>query len=185
MKDQTFLHFAINANSASGEVVGRRSAAVQSGHRLNRLIWGEDLMNVRRSLLIGAVGATALGLVPASVAAASTHSASTTTLRFTATTTAMKSSKTAFVETGTDTQGKTLIGWFTLSCQVTSSTAAHCGGAGSALNGMIYFTFPLSTTSKTFSGKVTGGTGAYSGATGTIKGKSISSTKEAVIIVIR
>jgi hypothetical protein len=50
--------------------------------------------------------------------------------------------------------------------------------------GMIYFQFPFSTTSKTFTGKVTGGTGAYSGATGTISGKSISSTKEAITIVI-
>jgi len=142
-------------------------------------------MKVRQSLLIGAVAATALGLVPASVAVASTHSASTTTLRFIATTTATKSSKTAFVETGTDTRGKTLLGWYTLSCQFTSSTAANCGGAGSSLSGTIYFTFPLSTTSKTFSGTVTGGTGAYSGATGTIKGKSISSTKDAITIVIR
>jgi hypothetical protein len=142
-------------------------------------------MNVRRSLLIGAVGATALGLVPAGLAAASTHSPSSTTLKFTATTTATKSSKTALVETGTDTQGKTLLGWYTLSCQLTSSTKGNCGGAGSALNGVIYFSFPLSTTSSTFSGKVTGGTGAYRGATGTIKGKSISSTKEAVTIVIR
>jgi len=142
-------------------------------------------MNVRRSLLIGAVGSIVLGFVPAGVAVASTHSASTTTLKFTATTTARKSSKTAFVETGTDTQGKALLGWFTLSCQFTSSTAANCGGAGSALNGVIYFKFPLSTTSATFSGTVTGGTGAYRGATGTIKGKSISSTKEAITIVIR
>jgi hypothetical protein len=44
--------------------------------------------------------------------------------------------------------------------------------------GMIYFQFPFSTTSKTFTGKVTGG------ATGTISGKSISSTKEAITIVI-
>jgi hypothetical protein len=142
-------------------------------------------MNVRRSLLIGAVGATALGLVPASVAVASMHSAPTTTLKFITTTTATKISKTASVETGTETQGKTLLGWFTLSCQFTSSTTAKCGGAGSGLSGTIYFTFPLSTTSNTISGKVTGGTGAYSGATGTIKGKSISSTKEAITIVIR
>jgi hypothetical protein len=165
--------------------VARRLAAVQSGHRLNGLTRGEDLMNLRRSLLIGAVGATALGLVPASVAVASTLSPSTTTFKFTSTTTATKSSKTEYVETGTDTQGKTLLGWYTFSCQFTSSTRANCGGAGSVLNGMIYFTFPLSTTSKTFSGTVTGGTGAYRGATGTIKGTSISSTKEAVTIVIR
>jgi hypothetical protein len=142
-------------------------------------------MNIRRSLLIGAVGAAALGLVPASVAVASTHPASTTTLKFISTTTAMKSSKTAFAETGADTLGKTLLGWFTLSCQFTSSKTAECGGAGAALNGVIYFTVPLSTTSTTFSGTVTGGTGAYKGATWTIKGKSISSTKEAITIVIR
>jgi len=142
-------------------------------------------MNIRRSLLIGAVGAAALGLVPASVAIASTHPASTTTLKFVSTTTAVKSSKTALVETGTDTLGKTLLGWYTFSCQFTSSTAAKCGGAGSALNGTIYFSFPISTTSTTFSGTVTGGTGAYKGATGTIKGKAISSMKEAITIVIR
>jgi len=142
-------------------------------------------MNVRRSLIIGAVGATALGLIPASVAFASTQSPSATTFKFTATKTASKTTTTEYVETGTDTQGKTLLGWYTFSCQFTSSTAAHCGGAGSALNGMIYFTYPISTTSTTFSGRVTGGTGAYSGATGTITGKSISSTKEAITVVIR
>ena len=46
---------------------------------------------------------------------------------------------------------------------------------------MIYFQFPFLTASKTFTGKVTG---AYSGATGTISGKSISNTKEAITIVI-
>jgi hypothetical protein len=142
-------------------------------------------MNVRRSLITGAVGAAALGLVPAGLAVASTHPASSTTLKFTATTTATKTSKSALAETGTDTQGKKLLGWFTLSCQFTSSTAAKCGGAGSDLSGMIYFSFPLSTTSKTFKGKVTGGTGAYSGATGKISGKAISSKKEAVTIVIK
>ena len=42
---------------------------------------------------------------------------------------------------------------------------------------------PPPTWGKTFSGKVTGGTGPYKGATGTITAKSISSTKTAVIIV--
>ena len=141
-------------------------------------------MNVRRSLIIGAAGAAALGLVPAGLAAASTHPASSTTIKFVATTTASKTSKTALEETGTDTHGKTLLGWFSISCQFTSATAATCGGAGSALSGMIYFTFPLSTTSKTFTGTVTGGTGAYSSAKGTITGKAISAKKEAITIVI-
>lgn len=141
-------------------------------------------MNVRRPLLIGAVGAAALGLVPAGLAVASTHSTSTT-IKFIATTTGQTRSKTGFTETGKDTSGGKLIGYYTLSCQAKSATAFSCGGGGSFAKGMIYFSFPLSTKSKTFAGTVTGGTGAYSGAKGTISGKTITSKKEAVTIVIK
>jgi hypothetical protein len=142
-------------------------------------------MNLRRSLLIGAVTAAALGLVPAGLAAASTHPASATTIKFVATDTGQHfSTKSAFEETGKDTKSGKLIGYYTLSCQLTSATSANCGGAGSFSKGMIYFRFPLLMKSKTFSGTVTGGTGAYSGATGTIRGRAISSKKEAVTIVI-
>jgi hypothetical protein len=142
-------------------------------------------MKVRKSIVAAAaaavVGTTGALALPA---VASAHPSSTT-IKFIATTTASKSSKSAFAETGTTTQGKKLLGWYTLSCQFTSNKAAKCGGAGSSLKGMIYFSFPLSVTSKTFKGKVTGGTGAYRGATGKISGKSISSKKEAVTIVIK
>jgi hypothetical protein len=141
-------------------------------------------MNVRRSLLAGAAGAAALGLVPAGLAIASTHSASTT-IKFIATTTGQTTTKTGFAETGKDTSGGKLIGYYTLSCQAKSVSAFSCGGAGSSVKGMIFFRFPLSTKSTTFSGTVTGGTGAYSGAKGTISGKTITSKKEAITIVIR
>ena len=142
-------------------------------------------MRVRRSLLTGAVAAATLGLVPAGLALASAHSPSATTIKFVATQTGQhRTSKTTFVATGKDTRGGKLIGYYTLSCKRTSATVAKCGGAGSFSRGMIYFKFPLSTKTGTFSGKVTGGTGAYSGATGTITGKAISKNKEAVTIVI-
>jgi hypothetical protein len=141
-------------------------------------------MNLRRPLLIGAAAAAALSLAPAGLAAASTHSASTT-IKFIATSTGQSTSKTGFTETGKDTSGGKLLGYYTLSCQATSASAFSCGGAGSFAKGMIYFKFPLSTKSKTFAGTVTGGTGAYSGATGTISGKTVTSKKEAVTIVIR
>jgi hypothetical protein len=141
-------------------------------------------MNLRRPLLAGAVGAAVLGLVPAGLAVASAHSASTT-IKFIATTTASSSSKTGFQMTGTETQGGKRLGWFVVSCQITAPRAASCGGAGSAPQGMLYFKFPTTATAKTFSGKVTGGTGAFSGATGTIKGKAITSKKEAVTVVIK
>ena len=142
-------------------------------------------MKVRRSLLIGAVAAATLGLVPAGLAVASAHSRSATTIKFVATQTAQhRSSKTTFEEVGTDTKNGKKIGYYTLSCQLTSATAGKCGGAASFSRGMIYFSFPLSTKSNTFSGTVTGGTGAYSGAKGTVTGKAISKKKEAVTIVI-
>jgi hypothetical protein len=143
-------------------------------------------MKVRRSLFIGAVAAATLGLVPAAgLALASAHSPSATTIKFVATRTGQhRSSKTSFEEVGTDTKNGKKIGYYTLSCQMTSATAATCGGAGSFSRGMIYFRFPLSTKSNTFSGTVTGGTGAYTGAKGTISGKTISKKKEAVTIVI-
>lgn len=140
-------------------------------------------MKVRRSVLIGATAA-ALGLAPAGLALASAHSPSATTIKFVATQTGQRSSKTAFQAVGTATKSGKLIGYYTLSCQFASATVAKCGGAGSLSHGMIYFKFPLSTKSNTFSGTVTGGTGAYSGAKGTISGKAISKKKEAVTIVI-
>lgn len=142
-------------------------------------------MQVRRSVLIGAAAAATLGLAPAGLALASAHSPAATTIKFVATQTAQHhSSKTTFEEVGTDTKNGKKIGYYTLSCQFTSATAAKCGGAASFSHGMIYFKFPLSTKSNTFSGTVTGGTGAYSGAKGTVTGKAITQKKEAVTIII-
>ena len=89
-------------------------------------------MNVRRSLLAGAVGAATLGLVPAGLAVASTHSASTT-LKFIATATGQTRSKSGFAETGKTTSGGKLIGYYTLSCQAKSATVFSCGGAASSV----------------------------------------------------
>jgi hypothetical protein len=46
--------------------------------------------------------------------------------------------------------------------------------------GFLYGTIATTNAGKTFSGKVTGGTGPYKEATGTITAKAISSTKTAV-----
>jgi hypothetical protein len=48
--------------------------------------------------------------------------------------------------------------------------------------GFLYGTIATTNAGKTFSGKVTGGTGPYRGATGTITAKATSSTKTAVTI---
>jgi hypothetical protein len=49
--------------------------------------------------------------------------------------------------------------------------------------GFLYGTVTTTDKGMTFKGKVTGGTGPFKGATGTITAKAISSTKTAVTIV--
>jgi hypothetical protein len=55
----------------------------------------------------------------------------------------------------------------------------------SVKGGLLYGTVSSANMGKTFSGKVTGGTGAFKGSTGTITGKTISKTKTAVSITYK
>ena len=84
--------------------------------------------------------------------------------------------------TNTNATGKT-VGFSMLYVAATSSSSAAVNFTvdtkGGFLNGT--FTFNLKTGAVT-NGKVTGGTGAFVNATGTLTGKSISNTKEAVTI---
>jgi hypothetical protein len=114
-------------------------------------------------------------------AVASAHSASTT-LTFIAVNKARVSfTKTQFgsQDTDTNTAGK-IIGFDEL------YITAPSGAANVTLDtsgGMLYGTGTINLKNGAFSnGKVTGGTGKFAGATGTIKAKTISNTKTAVTI---
>ena len=48
---------------------------------------------------------------------------------------------------------------------------------------MLYATAITTDGGKTFTGKVTGGTGGFKGATGTLTGKSVANNKTAITIV--
>ena len=135
---------------------------------------------------IAAAGAAALVgtgafLLPA---AASPH-ATTHTLKFIAVQKATHSfTKTSFgaQETDLNSKGKT-IGFDEVYFKLTSATAAAANVTLDTTGGMMYGTFHLSlSTGKITNGKVTGGTGAFKGATGTITAKPISSTKTAVTV---
>ena len=142
-------------------------------------------MKVRMSI-IAAGAAVVLGTTGALVlpAVASAHSA-TTTLKFIAVQKAMHSfsSATAGIqETDTNTTGKT-IGFDMLYFKVISSSSAAVNATIDTKGGFLYGTFNVNlTTGAVTNGKVTGGTGAFVGATGTITAKTISSTKHAVTI---
>ena len=65
----------------------------------------------------------------------------------------------------------------------TSPTSVAVNATVDTKGGFLYGTFTLNLkTGAVTNGKVTGGTGAFKGATGTIKAKTISNTKHAVTI---
>jgi len=140
-------------------------------------------MKIRTS--IAAAGAavvlgSAAGL--ALPAAASAHPA-THTLKFTAVSVdrvMFTSTNFGDQETDVNSTGKT-IGFDDLNVTFTGPS----GTGDVALDiegGFLYGTIATTNAGKTFSGKVTGGTGPYKGTTGTITAKAISSTKAAVTI---
>jgi len=140
-----------------------------------------------RMPIIAAGAAVVLGTTGALVlpAVASAHSASTTLKFISVQKASVKFSKTTFGQQDTDVNatGKT-IGFDELYFAATSANTAAANVTGDFSGGLLYGTFTVNfKTGAITNGKVTGGTGAFAGATGTIKAKPISSTKTAVTIV--
>jgi hypothetical protein len=139
-----------------------------------------------RTPIIAASAAAVLGTTGALVvpAMASAHSASTT-LKFTA----LQKATIPFTKTTQGTQetdvsstGKA-IGFDMIYLAIKSSTAATANITCDFTGGFLYGTASVNLkTGAITNGKVTGGTGAFKGATGTIKVKTISNTKHAVTI---
>ncbi|HLX48783.1 MAG TPA: hypothetical protein VKS82_10670 [Streptosporangiaceae bacterium] len=142
-------------------------------------------MKLRTSL--SAAGATAvLGITGALLAptAASAHS-TTHTLKFISVTKkSIMFTKTSSASQDTDVNatGK-IIGFDMLYFKATSATTAAVNITGDLNGGFLYGTGTINFKTGAFSnGKVTGRTGGFAGATGTIMAKAISSTKTAVTI---
>jgi hypothetical protein len=139
-----------------------------------------------RTSLAAAGAAAVLGVTGALVlpAVASAHSASTTLKFISVQKASVTFSKTTFGQQDTDVNaaGKT-IGFDELYFAATSASSAAANVTGDFSGGLLYGTFTVNfKTGAITNGKVTGGTGAFAGATGTIKAKSISKTKTAVTI---
>ena len=85
-------------------------------------------------------------------------------------------------ETDVNAAGKT-VGFDMIYFTATSATTAAVNVTVDTNGGFLYGTATVSIkTGAITNGKVTGGTGSFAGATGTIKAKAISSTKTAVTI---
>ena len=142
-------------------------------------------MKVRKSI-VAAGAAVVLGTSGALVlpAVAGAHTAATT-LKFVAVQKAhVTFTRSTFgtQETDVNSTGKT-IGFDDVYIKVTGPSTAVANVALDIKGGFLYGVVTTTNMGKTFTGKVTGGTGAFKGATGTITGKAISSTKTAVTVV--
>jgi hypothetical protein len=129
------------------------------------------------AVILGGAGALAFP------AAASAHTA-THTLKFisvTASTVPFTNTAAGFQDTDVNSAGKT-IGFNDLYVTITGKNAGIGNVALDVKGGFLYGTIATANAGQTFSGKVTGGTGAFTGAVGTIAARAISSTKTAVTI---
>jgi hypothetical protein len=139
-----------------------------------------------RTSLAAAGAAVVLGTTGALVlpAVASAHSG-TTTLKFLSVQKATVSFTRAtggIQNTDVNTAGKR-VGFDMLYFAATSPSSVAVNLTVDTKGGFLYGTFTFNPkTGVVTNGKVTGGTGAFAGATGTIKVKTISSTKHAVTI---
>jgi hypothetical protein len=117
-------------------------------------------------------------------AVASAHNASHT-LKFTPVTvkgTRFTSTTFGNQETDVNSTGKT-IGFDDVYFTLTGPSSAAANVAVDTTDGFLYAVATSTNGGKTFTGTVTGGTGAFKGATGTVTAQHISSTKTAVTIV--
>lgn len=143
-----------------------------------------EIMRVRRSIVAAAAAvvlAATGGLVVPAVASA--HNASHT-LKFTA----VRKKSVNFAsgtfggqETDVNSVGK-IIGFDDVYFTITGTDTAMANMAVDVKGGFLYGVLTFIDAGMIISGKVTGGTGAFKGATGTIKAKQIGSTKTAVTV---
>jgi hypothetical protein len=142
-------------------------------------------MNIRTSI-VAAGAAVVLGTTGALVlpAVASAHSGTHTLKFISVTKKSIMFTKTSGASQDTDVNaaGKT-VGFDMIYFAATSATSAAVNATVDTTGGFLYGTGTVNFKTGAFSnGKVTGGTGAFAGATGTIKSKTISSTKSAITI---
>ena len=130
------------------------------------------------AVVLGATGALVLPAV------ASAHNA-THTLKFVDVhkgTVSFTRATGGFQNTDVNTAGKT-VGFDMLYFAATSPSSVAVNFTVDTKGGFLYTTFTFHPrTGVVTNGKVTGGTGAFTGATGTIKVKTISSTKHVITI---
>ena len=137
------------------------------------------------AIVLGATGGFLLPAVAnAHSAAVGSAPGATHTLKFIVVTNKfVRFTKATYLAQETDVSGtgKT-VGFDEGSITFKTRNVATAGVTFVRLGGFLYGRFTTTNGGKTLTGKITGGTGAFNNATGTITGKAITSTKTAVTI---
>ena len=136
-------------------------------------------MNRKTALVtLGLAAAVATATVAAAVAgpAMAASGTKTVTQHFDAQSSSspLQLSKTSYVLTDNDVAGGKTIGHDVLYCTDTGTGASHCSVAFAQKGGLLYAQFALSDATGALKGTVTGGTGSFAHAKGTLTGQAIS-----------
>jgi hypothetical protein len=136
-------------------------------------------MNRKTALVtLGLATAVATATVVATVAGPALAVSGTTTVtqHFDAQSSSspLRLSKTSFVLTDNDVASGKTIGHDVLYCTDAGTGATHCRVAIAQKGGLLYAQFALSETTGALKGTVTGGTGSFAHADGTLTGQSVS-----------
>jgi len=140
-------------------------------------------MKLRTSLAAAGVAA-ALGTGALVLPAVASASSATHTLNFTAVTNKsimFTKASGGSQETDVNAAGKT-VGFDVLYFAASSATTGNINVTFDTTGGLLYGTANVTKSGAVSNGKVTGGTGAFAGATGTIKAKSAGENHEAITI---
>jgi hypothetical protein len=144
-------------------------------------------MSTRRNVIIVSVGAAAAaGIVAVSAVAGADAAPVTHTIRLVATQTAVHQfSKSSTAEADTDRHRGKVIGYDVLAGKFTSTGGLFLGSFATQ-GGVMNFRIPITNpNAKTLHGRITGGSGRFAGAAGTIAATSLNNagTRTAVTIV--
>jgi hypothetical protein len=127
------------------------------------------MRNISRIGVVAAAAALTAAGLGLSSASAGTTQAHSTTLRFTSVQQQALQNGANEVTSGKDVHDGTVSGFDATTCVANIQThTASCDAAVARMNGVLYGHVVVSLSTGTGSGRVTGGSGAYKGATGTI-----------------
>ena len=133
-------------------------------------------MNRTTALVTGGLAATVVAATAAAMPALAASDAKTVTQHFDAKSSAspLFFSKTSFASTDKDVRGGKTIGRDVLSCTDAGQGSSHCYVAFAQKGGLLYVKFALSDKTGALKGTVTGGTGSFAHANGTLAGQAVS-----------